>query len=413
MNIGIFVNTLAPLGASQRRMQSTLLSLLIQNADSRFRIFVLSYDNTPHDLPANATHLSLDTSDLTKRFCRQFWAFSRSLSYHRRNIPRKRTFKQWLQAISRAYREPSHYSLIRHHNIRLIYNFNQHTISSPVPFVKTIWDINHRIHSFFPEFSYTRYGFSRLDLGLMEDLARCSYVVTGTNAGASQLVEMLGVSHTKVRVIPFPAPSLPEPSNSLPPIPADFPFILYPARLWPHKNHSVILHALVYLKNHFNFDLNFVSVGADSGNLRYLKNLAVDLKISKRVFFMGEVEDSMLSMLYRDAFALVFASAVGPDNLPPLEAMAMGCPAIVAKNEGTNEQFSDSVLTFSPYDESDLARVIQLLATDQELRESLISKGYKVASQQAPLNYIKKVLSIFDEFYAVTRNWDRCDSVFI
>ena len=393
-------------------MQDSLLSILITNAPVKFRIYVLTYDSAVQELPGQAVHLPLGNRHWAKRLRYRLMSLRLALKYHWQSLPGNQRYKRWPEVIGRACREPSHYSLIRYHNIRLIYNLNQHSIPSPVPFIQTVWDANHRIHSFFPEFSYTRFGFEALDLSLRQSLVRCSYVVTGTEAGAKQLVQMLGVSASKIRVIPFPTPSLPPPSHSIIHTFGDYPFILYPARLWPHKNHSVIFHALAQLKQHYQIDFKLVSVGADSGNLEYLKSLALDLSISDRVHFAGEVDDNVLAMLYHKAFALVFASAVGPDNLPPLEAMAIGCPAIVARNEGTEEQFGDSVLTFSPYDEADLAKAIHCLATNPSLRVSLINKGKQLAAQQTPLSYVRMVFEIFEEFYLVARNWERCDSVF-
>ena len=394
-------------------MQDTLLSLLIEQSSPRFRLFVLSHDTGIQALPEHAIHLPLGSDHVLKRIRLRLWAFRQALNYHRPIRLAHRPFQQWLHAIASACKEPFYYSLIRCNNIRLLYNLNQHSISVPIPFIQTVWDINHRIHSYFPEFSYTRFGFEALDKEFLGNLSRASYVVTGTHVGANQLVQMVGISPTKTRVIPFPTPSLPTFSTTTIPIPDHHPFLFYPARLWPHKNHAVILHALVLLKQQYHLEFNFVSVGADSGNLVYLQDLAAELNISNQVYFLGEVDDNTLSALYRRAFALIFASAAGPDNLPPLEAMALGCPAIVAANEGTQEQFEDSVLTFSPYNANDLAQTIRHLAANSSLRDSLIRKGYHLAARRTPLAYVRMVLDIFEEFHAVARNWQRCDSTFI
>src|SRR5256885_13294906 len=46
--------------------------------------------------------------------------------------------------------------------------------------------------------------------------------------------------------------------------------------------------------------------------------------------------------LYRTAAALVFPTFFGPDNLPPLEAFAAGCPVLASRVEGADEQLGRS-----------------------------------------------------------------------
>ncbi len=49
---------------------------------------------------------------------------------------------------------------------------------------------------------------------------------------------------------------------------------------------------------------------------------------------LGLVDEDELIGLYQHAHALVYLSRFGPENLPPLEALALGCPAIVANVPG-------------------------------------------------------------------------------
>ena len=74
--------------------------------------------------------------------------------------------------------------------------------------------------------------------------------------------------------------------------------------------------------------------GSDKGNLRFVKNYAENLNIAKDVLFLGFVEIDVIHQLYTHAFVHVFGSCIGPDNIPPLEAMVFDCPTVCAEFEG-------------------------------------------------------------------------------
>ena len=65
--------------------------------------------------------------------------------------------------------------------------------------------------------------------------------------------------------------------------------------------------------------------------------------------------------MYKNAFALVYASFLGPNNIPPLEACALGCPVVAANIPGAFEQMGDAAAFFDPKDEYDLAEKIKML----------------------------------------------------
>ena len=50
-------------------------------------------------------------------------------------------------------------------------------------------------------------------------------------------------------------------------------FIFYPAQLWPHKNHYIILKALCRLRDEYRIKIPAVFCGSDKGNAAYLKKL--------------------------------------------------------------------------------------------------------------------------------------------
>ena len=245
-------------------------------------------------------------------------------------------------------------------------------------------------------------------------LARASYVITGTEEGKQQVAQIYGVVPRKIRVIPLPTPVLRRPGSSRQSAKLSLlsPYIFYPARFWPHKNHVVIIEALKLLREKWNFRLNCIFSGPDEGNLQYVLRRAEQAGVREQIMYVGKVAEEDLPHLYANAIALVYASAVGPDNLPPLEAMSLGCPVITANVPGASEQYDQAALFFDPTNEEQLSERIMELLNDPSLRANLIERGYIRASAFTVKDYAKKVVAIIDEFALTARAWEKSDSSF-
>ncbi|HRH97353.1 MAG TPA: glycosyltransferase, partial [Prosthecobacter sp.] len=90
---------------------------------------------------------------------------------------------------------------------------------------------------------------------------------------------------------------------------------------------------------------------------------------------VGHVCDAELYALYSRAFCLLFPSFYEGFGLPPVEAMALGCPAIVSHSSVLPEICADAVLYCDPNDPRTLVNAIQRLRQDRGLRESLVTRG--------------------------------------
>lgn len=410
MRIGIYVSNLHPAGASQRRMQSQIFEALAVGNIANVSFIVFSHDPHVERLSAPFTHQPLGGTGLA-HLLQRLGTFAKSFRYH---LPADRPWLKpfcWLRACKRAIQEPSYYAIFRQLNIRLLYNMNQHHLPSPVPFIQTVWDVNHRVHPYFPEFSYTRYGFDQLDRDLCRCLPKASFIITGTHAGRKQLCTFYGLSPQHIRVIPLPAPQLEQAEVDPIQLPSH-PFIFYPARFWPHKDHITLLHALSHLHSSHGLSIDLVLCGQDSGGLSYILRTAEHLGVRQYLHMLGNVPDEALPQLYAHALALVFPSPVGPDNLPPLEAMALNCPVIAARTEGSDEQLQDAALFFAPHNDIELAEQIYLLHNDPLLRQTLIQKGKALIQECSPALYAQKLHHIFYEFRRISRSWERADSKF-
>ncbi len=417
MNIGVFLASLKPTAAAEQRFQGAIFDALRRHCPTHFRFHVLTFE--PPDAPPvsdNIAYVKIATRE--GRWARTASLWKRLVGRYLLaliNLSGGNAGRLHAAVLGWMAPEPLYFQQIRDLNLRIIWNLSQQVLHSPVPFIRIIWDVNHRIHSMYPEFSYARYGFDGCEADFPASLARASYVLVGTEEGKHQLVTMYQVHASKIRVIPFPTPALPE---RIPVQQADtrsvrgMSYIFYPARFWPHKNHVVILHALKILADRWGIRLRCVFSGVDEGNLAYVLRVARELDVHGQVEYLGSVSEAELATLYRRAFALVYASAVGPDNLPPLEAMALGCPVITADVPGAREQYSDAALFFAPTNEEQLALRLKDLFDNSALRQNLIDRGARRAASWTSEDYVKSVMGILEEFALTARAWERCDSKF-
>ena len=93
---------------------------------------------------------------------------------------------------------------------------------------------------------------------------------------------------------------------------------------------------------------------------------------------MGWIGDDVLHSLYRVADLTVVPSLYEPFGLVALEAMASGCPCIVADTGGLREivPADDRVgLRFNGGDPEHLATMVERLLTDDALRERLVAEA--------------------------------------
>lgn len=136
-----------------------------------------------------------------------------------------------------------------------------------------------------------------------------------------------------------------------------------PAR---HKNFAVILRAARHLRDP---DVDVVVAGAIDNSVFG----ASALDGSERCKRVGYVDDRQLRALYENAGCFIYPSLYEGFGIPPLEAMALGCPVLAARSAALPEVCGEAALYFDPEDERGLARLIETVLSDARQRESLAS----------------------------------------
>ncbi len=102
-----------------------------------------------------------------------------------------------------------------------------------------------------------------------------------------------------------------------------------------------------------------------------------EIPIDNSVIFTGYVSTEQLVGLYKNALFFVYPSYFEGFGIPPLEAMAHGCPTIVSNTTSLPEVCGDASLYVNPYDTNSITDALITLANDSVLRNSLKDKGYE------------------------------------
>ena len=116
-------------------------------------------------------------------------------------------------------------------------------------------------------------------------------------------------------------------------------FVLYIGNLKPHKNVETLVKAMDLVDNNIRLVIN----GKVNESLDKIINT---YKLQNKINFIGYVADEDLPALYNLASVFVFPSLYEGFGLPPLEAMACGCPTIISNTEALIEVCSGKATIF-------------------------------------------------------------------
>jgi glycosyltransferase involved in cell wall biosynthesis len=279
-----------------------------------------------------------------------------------------------------------------------------------LPYVTTIWDLQHRLQPVFPEVAASGEWLHR-ERFFAREIGGAAMVIVGTSAGGAEVERFYGVPPTRIRKLPHPTPSfaLNAPAetdaSALARYGLEPGFVLYPAQFWAHKNHVGLLRALRLLRDEHDVHLRAVFVGADKGNEAHVRAVAGELGLAGQVRFLGFVPRPDLVALYRGAWAMAYVTYFGPENLPPLEAFALGCPVVASDVPGADEQLGDAAVLVSPASDADIARGLLLLHRHPDLRQRLIEKGRARAEAFTAAHFVDGMFAILDELAPIVGTW--------
>lgn len=167
-------------------------------------------------------------------------------------------------------------------------------------------------------------------------------------------------------------------------------FILTVAGLEPRKNVGMLIDALSLLITH---PPPLVIVGGKGWKSKKLQQKIIEA--GPRVIQIEKCDPEDLSKIYRLAKVFVYPSLYEGFGLPPLEAMASGCPVICSNAASLPEVVGEAALTFDPHNENELTAQLEKLLSNEAIRRELSEKGKKQASKFSWVKTAEQTLKVF------------------
>ncbi len=274
---------------------------------------------------------------------------------------------------------------IKKSNIDIIH-YPTHWHTQITPFfinrdVKKILTIHDLTTFLYPE-THTKHFVLGWNLTLKLIKNRVDFVIATSENTRSDCINYLGIPDEKIKVVHLAADSRYKPIKNKEQIKAELedkyglknPFILSVGTLEKRKNISTLLQAFYKLKNN-KMDHKLVITGGKGWKYHEIFNILDKLNLKDDVIFTGYVPNDDLVKLYNTADMFVYPSLYEGFGLPPLEAMACGCPVITSNTSSLPEVVGDAGIMVDPEDVNGLYLEMNELIIDQDLKNSLKRKG--------------------------------------
>ena len=236
---------------------------------------------------------------------------------------------------------------------------------------------------------------------------RAEGVITCSHYMRGHVADIYGLDEDRVSVIPNGIDPLDLiPLDDLDALRARFAapdeqLVILVGRLVYEKGFQLALAALKPIIEHLD-KVRFLVAGSGTHE-HVLKDQAAELGLLEHGMFLGWIGDDVLHSLYRIADLCVVPSLYEPFGLVALEAMASGCPCIVADTGGLREVVpaGDRVgLRFNGGDAEHLGVMIERMLTDAELRERLVAEASEHVLSFDWADVARQTQVLYDELLA-------------
>ncbi|HEX3392499.1 MAG TPA: glycosyltransferase family 4 protein [Solirubrobacteraceae bacterium] len=294
-------------------------------------------------------------------------------------------FLAWVQQMNddmlvagRSLAEEHSYDLIHGHDWLVAHASATLASELDIPYITTIHATEYGRHQGWvdkpPQSSI--HGIERWMAQRADSVITCSHYMRG------HVADIFDIDERRVTVIPNGIdPSDLRPVGDLQSLRAQFAspeqkLVLLVGRLVYEKGFQLALEALPSVIERVG-GVRFLVAGSGTHEVE-LKAQAERLGLSEHGVFLGWIGDDALHSLYRIADLCVVPSLYEPFGLVALEAMASGCPCIVADTGGLREVVPAGErvgLRFNVRDPEHLGVMIERLLVDDELRERLVAEA--------------------------------------
>ncbi len=287
---------------------------------------------------------------------------------------------------------------LRNYNLDVIHNPTQAPTYFQLnqKYVLTVHDVTTQI---LPE-SHTSYRVAIYNRLFPKTLKSADKIIAVSNHTKQDLVKHYGVPEDNIQVIYEAA------GNEFRPLPQkekisiikryklNFPYILYVGTLEPRKNIPTLIKAFEIVKK-TNMDKKLVITGKMGWKCDSIFEYVAAKGLQKDIIFTGYVPNADLPGLYNNADLLIYPSQYEGFGLPPLEAMACGCPVITSNTSSLPEVVGDAGVQIDPSSPHSLADAVLWLLNDDSIRKEFAKKGLEQSRQFSWRKCAEETMQVF------------------
>jgi glycosyltransferase involved in cell wall biosynthesis len=245
-------------------------------------------------------------------------------------------------------------------------------IGTPVPTVLVIQSL--QFFEYPATFGVWRRRYLRASVAA--SVRRAAAVICVSESSKNALMRLTGVDSRKVHVVYHGLP----PSHRAGPRTlqdrVNAPYILCVSSLHAYKNVLRVVEAYAQLRRDHRVPQRLRLIGYEAQySGQDISRLATTLGVGDCVDFLGPVGHTELPDHYAAADLFVYPSLYETFGLPPLEAMAAGCPVVAANSSSIPEVVGPAAELVDPLDVAAIAAGMLRLLTDEARRTELVERG--------------------------------------
>ena len=268
---------------------------------------------------------------------------------------------------------------------------------------KTVVTVHDMVLHAYPETMRTRTRML-LKTGLKRSMKRADRIVTDSDFSRREIAKYYPEFAEKVRVVPcgvdtkrFAPPSDTEIARVKAAHHLPERYFLYLGTLEPRKNLVRLVHAYAGLRKKHPDAPKLVLAGGKGWQYGQIFDAVRQNHLTKHVIFPSYIPSADMAGLYAGALAFVFPSLYEGFGMPPLEAMACGCPVLTSDAASLPEAAGNAALYCHAKSTASVTKGMERLLTDADLRQELRRRGFVRAKQMSWEHAAELLLNVYKE----------------